>query len=94
MNASLSRKTRGLSLADITAYTGIAKSNLPLLANNPHPNPTIDTLCRYADAVGKEMVLTLVTNPTRANDADKESRQVAVTGYGLAPCCTTCSSAR
>jgi DNA-binding Xre family transcriptional regulator len=54
------REALGLSLADIKASTGIAKSNLSRLENDPHPNPTIDTLCRYADAVGKEIVITLV----------------------------------
>jgi hypothetical protein len=54
------REALGLSLADITASTGIAKSNLSRLENEPHPNPTIDTLCRYAEAVGKEIVITLI----------------------------------
>ncbi len=54
------REALGLSLADIKASTGIEKSNLSRLENDPHPNPTIDTLCRYADAVGKEIVITLV----------------------------------
>ena len=54
------REALGLSLADIKAYTGIEKSNLSRLENDSHPNPTIDTLCRYADAVGKEIVITLV----------------------------------
>ena len=50
----------GLRLADIKASTGIEKSNLSRLENDPLANPTIDTLCRYAEAVGKEMVITLV----------------------------------
>lgn len=54
------REALGLSLADIKAYTGIEKSNLSRLENDPHPNPTIDTLCRYADAVGKEIVIMLL----------------------------------
>ena len=54
------RETLGLSLADIKASTGIEKSNLSRLENDPLANPTIDTLCRYAEAVGKEMVITLV----------------------------------
>lgn len=54
------REALGLSLADIKASTGIEKSNLSRLENDPHPNPTLDTLCRYADAVGKEIVITLV----------------------------------
>jgi DNA-binding Xre family transcriptional regulator len=54
------REALGLSLADIKATTGIEKSNLSRLENDPHPNPTLDTLCRYADAVGKDIVITLV----------------------------------
>ena len=54
------REALGLSLADIKASTGIEKSNLSRLENDPHPNPTIDTRCRYADAVGKEIVIMLV----------------------------------
>src|SRR4029434_1137543 len=54
------REALGLSLADIKASTGIEKSNLSRLENDPHPNPTIDTLCRYAEAVGKEIVITLI----------------------------------
>ena len=54
------REALGLSLADIKASTGIEKSNLSRLENNPLANPTIDTLCRYAEAVGKEIVITLI----------------------------------
>jgi DNA-binding Xre family transcriptional regulator len=54
------REALGLSLADIKAATGIEKSNLSRLENDPHPNPTLDTLCRYADAVGKDIVIALV----------------------------------
>ena len=55
----MTREALGLSLADIKASTGIEKSNLSRLENDPLANPTLDTLCRYADAVGKEIVLTL-----------------------------------
>ena len=60
------REALWLSLADIKASTGIEKSNLSRLENDPLANPTIDTLCRYAEAVGKEIVITLV-------DISKES---------------------
>jgi len=53
------REALGLTLTDIKARTGIEKSNLSRLENDPNPNPTIDTLCRYADAVGKEITITL-----------------------------------
>jgi len=54
------REALGLSLADIKATTGIEKSNLSRLEHDSLANPTIDALCRYAEAVGKEMVITLV----------------------------------
>ena len=54
------REALGLSLADIKAFTGIEKSNLSRLENDPLANPTIGTLCRYAEAVGKDIVITLV----------------------------------
>jgi transcriptional regulator with XRE-family HTH domain len=49
---------------EIGARAGIDKSNLSRLENNVDPNPTIDTLSRYATAVGKEMLIVL---------ADKQS---------------------
>ena len=49
-----------MTLTDIKAHTGIEKSNLSRLENDPNPNPTIDTLYRYADAVGKEIMIALV----------------------------------
>ena len=54
------REALGLSLTDIKTRTGMEKGNLSRLENAPNPNPTIDTLTRYADAVGKEVVITLV----------------------------------
>jgi hypothetical protein len=54
------REALGLTLADIKARTGIEKGNLSRLENAPNPNPTIDTLTRYADAVGKELVIELI----------------------------------
>jgi hypothetical protein len=54
------RELLGLTLADIRERTGIEKGNLSRLENAANPNPTIDTLTRYADAVGKEIVIELV----------------------------------
>jgi hypothetical protein len=58
------REALGWRLADSKAATGIAKSHGSRLEHAPHPPPTRDTLCRYADAVGKEMVITLVERPS------------------------------
>lgn len=62
------RESLGLSLADIRDRTGIEKGNLSRLENATDPNPTIGTLSRYADAVGKEIVIALVdkAEPGRA----------------------------
>ena len=49
------RLGRGLSLADVGERSGIGKANLSRLENDPTPNPTLDTLLRYAEAVGVEM---------------------------------------
>lgn len=55
----LAREEQGLSLTDIHERTGIDKANLSRLENAADPNPTFDTLSRYADAVGREIMITL-----------------------------------
>lgn len=49
------RKRRKLSLADLAERTGIAKPNLSRLENSAATTPTLDTLERYAQAVGKTL---------------------------------------
>ena len=49
------RERRGLSLNDIGERSGIGKSNLSRLENDPNPNPTMETLMRYAEALGVEL---------------------------------------
>ena len=46
------RELRGLSLADIGERTGLSKSAISKLENNEDANPTINTLTKYADALG------------------------------------------
>ncbi|NOY28724.1 MAG: helix-turn-helix transcriptional regulator [Planctomycetes bacterium] len=53
------RERQGLSLADINQRTGIDRAALSRLENNEDANPTLNTLERYADAVGKQMVVLL-----------------------------------
>jgi ABC-type phosphate transport system auxiliary subunit len=53
------RERQGLSLADINVRTGIDKAALSRLENNEDANPTLNTLERYAQAVGKQMVVLL-----------------------------------
>jgi len=53
------REAKGLSLADLTERTGMDRSALSKLETGQRPNPTIETLVRYAEAVGKRVVVTL-----------------------------------
>jgi DNA-binding XRE family transcriptional regulator len=53
------REERGLSLADVTELTGMDRSALSKLETGQRPNPAIETLVRYAEAVGKRLVVTL-----------------------------------
>jgi ribosome-binding protein aMBF1 (putative translation factor) len=53
------REARGLSLADVADRSGIDKAALSRLENGQQPNPTVNTLARYARALGKRLALTL-----------------------------------
>jgi len=47
-----------LTLADVSARCGTDQPVLSRLENGHTPNPTLDTLWRYAAALGKRSVLT------------------------------------
>jgi transcriptional regulator with XRE-family HTH domain len=47
-----------LALADASARCGIDQPALSRLENGHTPNPALDTLWRYAAALGKRLVLT------------------------------------
>ena len=53
------RGEKGLSLADLTGLTGMDRSALSKLETGKRPNPTVETLVRYAEAVGKHLVVSL-----------------------------------
>ena len=53
------REEKGLSLADLTERTGMDRSALSKLETGQRPNPTVETLLRYAEAVGKRLVVSL-----------------------------------
>lgn len=55
------REAQGLSLADLSARTGIARSALCRLETDRQPNPTVATLQRVAEALGKELIVTLAS---------------------------------
>jgi DNA-binding XRE family transcriptional regulator len=61
------RDQAGLSLADVARRCGIDKAALSRLENGQNANPTLDTLWRYAAALGKRLLLgTADIAPTRA----------------------------
>jgi len=49
------RLAKGLSLGEVGERSSIGKANLCRLENDLDPNPTLDTLLRYAEAVGVEL---------------------------------------
>jgi DNA-binding XRE family transcriptional regulator len=49
------REQQGLSLADVAERSGIDRGALSKLENGHNANPTVDTLGRYAAAVGRRL---------------------------------------
>jgi len=66
-----SREAAGLTLADLSARCGIDQTALSRLENGHTPNPTVDTLWRYAAATGKRLLLSAedITDTTRSTSA-------------------------
>jgi len=52
------RLAAGLTLAVVSKRTGIDQATPSRLENGRQPNPTIDSLWRYARAIGRSLVLT------------------------------------
>ena len=53
------RETQGLSLQDVSDRTGMDRSAISKLESGQRSNPTVATLVRYAEAVGKRLVVGL-----------------------------------
>lgn len=58
------RLRQHLSLSDIQERIGIERSNLSRLENEADANPTISTLSRYAEALGKRLFVVLENLPS------------------------------
>jgi len=56
------RERLGLSLADVEARSGLKRSAISRLENDPTVNPTMLTLQRYASAIGKKVIVELETH--------------------------------
>ncbi len=76
-----SREAAGLTLADVSARCGIDQPALSRLENGHTPNPTLDTLWRYAAAVGKRLVLTTEdvqdTRPVSSNGGHPAAKKTS-----------------
>ncbi len=53
------REAKGLSLSQMMELTGMDSSALSKLETGQRANPTVETLVRYAEAVGKRLVVSL-----------------------------------
>lgn len=51
------RQAQGLSLSDVEQRSGIGRAALSRLQNESEANPTVVTLTRYAEALGKTLVV-------------------------------------
>jgi len=50
-----SREQRGMSLTDVANQSGMDRAAISRLENGVYANPTVDTLYRYAQAIGAEI---------------------------------------
>ena len=53
------RKAQGITLQELERRTGIGRGALSRLENARDPNPTLQTVQRYAAALGKEVLVQL-----------------------------------
>ncbi len=63
------RQTRGLSLSEVSRRSGIDLASLSRLEGGKNPNPTFETLSRYAQALGLRLELSLVENDVPVSSA-------------------------
>src|SRR5438105_1564342 len=68
------RQAAGLTLAALSKLTGMDQATLSRLENGRQPNPTVDTLWRYASAVGRQLVLTHTDAVARERTNGKVAR--------------------
>ncbi len=59
LQLKVAREAKGLSLGDLTKLTGMDRSALSKLETGQRANPTLETLARYAEAVGKRLGVSL-----------------------------------
>ena len=57
------RQEKGLSITDLSDMTGMDRAAISRLENGQLANPTISTMNRYAEALGKRVVVSLADAP-------------------------------
>jgi DNA-binding XRE family transcriptional regulator len=68
------REANGLTLAAVSKLTGMNQASISRLENGRQPNPTVDTLWRYASAVGRKLFLTQAAEVTTAQGNGKATK--------------------
>ena len=61
-----SREAQGLTLADVSAASGMSVPALSSLETGRNDNPTLRTLQRYASAIGRRLVIGVIEEPAAA----------------------------
>jgi transcriptional regulator with XRE-family HTH domain len=77
------RERQKLTLADVSDRCGIEKGALSKLENGQNPNPTFETLQRYARSLGQELTLNAAT-PGGEPAADLRSPDDTLAGHEAA----------
>jgi ribosome-binding protein aMBF1 (putative translation factor) len=71
------RTASGLSLADLAQRTGMDKSVLSKMENGQHGIPTLPSLARYAQAIGRQLAFSLIpgTDAQKNGGSSKQGGQ-------------------
>jgi len=56
------REELGITLSELAKKTGMTPSNLSRLENMQEPNPTVETLNKYATGIGHRLHISIVAN--------------------------------
>ena len=78
------REARGMSLADVADRSGIDRAALSRLENGRQLNPTVNTLSRYARALGKRLALSTRRDARRYGRTLTE-RRTGIPAHGPIP---------
>lgn len=72
-----SREAQGMTLADVSAASGMSVPALSSLETGRNDNPTLRTLQRYASAIGRRLVIGVIEESAPGADIPSKSRASA-----------------